>query len=429
MRFQPVLLLIVLCILVFGSVAEARDKDRAVYREPNEYLILDEIVARRDSLAAAVDSLQGLVDDRHTDEADLKDEADLSLRVDWAKIKRPKNPDDFKTVVPHLPPTPQFYTGSCWAFAATSMMESEVIRQTGDKIKLSEMWLVYWEYVEKVRRWVREYSHSPVLEGSQSDAIIDIYKAYGAVPKDAYEGVLFADDRHDHHDMMDELKSFLAWAETNDVWDETRVIAGARRILDAHMGPPPETFTWQGRRWSSRSFMLEALRLDMDAYVGCVSFMERPGYTFGETCLLDVRDNWRRKETYLNLPITEFMRMVHESVRRGYGLVIGGDNSEPGMDGQYDAAVVPSWDIPADFINQDSREHRIRNKQTGDDHGIHVVGHTRKGGRQWYLIKDSNRSSRLGTFKGYYFFDSDYIKLKMLSIIVHKDVLRTVLPR
>jgi bleomycin hydrolase len=283
--------------------------------------------------------------------------------------------------------------------------------------------------VEKVRRWVQERGHTPVAQGSQSDAIIDIYKAYGAVPKDAYDGVPFADGRHDHTPMMKEMAGYLKWAETNDVWDEARVVEGARRILDAHMGPPPETFTWQGRKWSARSFMLEALRLDMDAYVGCVSFMERPGYAFGETCLLDVYDNWRRKDTYLNLPVTEFMRMIHESVRRGYGLVIGGDNSEPAMDGQYDAAVVPSWDIPSEYIDQFSREHRIRNKQTGDDHGIHVVGHTRVDGRNWYLIKDSNRSSRLGTFKGYYFFESDYIKLKMLSIIVHKDVLRTVMPR
>ncbi len=429
MRSHPAFLMIVLCALVFGSVAEARDRDRAVYRGPNEYPILDEITARRDSLADAVNALQTSTDERYEADAEALEDADMSLRVDWTKIERPKTPDAFKTRLPHLPPTPQFYTGSCWAFAATSMMESEVIRLTGDKIKLSEMWLVYWEYVEKVRRWVREYGHSPVAEGSQSDAIVDIYKAYGAVPKEAYVGVLFDDERHDHHQMMDELTGYLAWAKTNDVWDEERVIAGARLILDDHLGAPPETFFWQGRNWSARSFLLEAMRLDMDAYVGCVSFMERPGYAFGDQCLLDVTDNWRRKDSYLNLPVTEFMRMVHESVRRGYSLVIGGDNSEAGMDGQYDAAVIPSWDIPADHIDQSSREHRIRNGQTGDDHGIHVVGHTKIDGRQWYLIKDSNRSSRLGTFKGYYFFDGDYIKLKMLSILVHKDVLRNVLPR
>ncbi len=431
MRTRLSFLLLVLSALALGSVSEAlaRDRDRAVYREPNEYLILDEIIARRDSLAAVDDDLQATADSLFDAQKEAHEDTDMSLRVDWSRIERPESPEAFKTRLPHLPPTPQFYTGSCWAFAATSLMESEVIRLTGGEIKLSEMWLVYWEYVEKVRRWVREYGHSVVAEGSQSDAILDVYKAHGAVPREAYPGVPFADGRHDHHQMMDELKSYLDWAEAHDVWDEERVLTGARRILDAHLGAPPETFTWRGRNWSPRSFLLEALRLDLDAYVTCVSFMERPGYVFGDHCLLDVTDNWRRKTNYLNLPVTEFMRMVHEAVRRGYSLVIGGDNSEPGMDGYFDTAVVPSWDIAAEHMDQAAREHRIRNGETGDDHGIHVVGHTRVGGRQWYLIKDSNRSSRLGEFKGYYFFDSDYIKLKMLAIMVHKDVLRNVMPR
>ena len=420
--------LTVLCLLLAAGVAAAGD-ERPVYRAKNEYPILDEIEARRDSLAAAVDAEQAAAAERHDAEKEAAEDADLSLRVDWSGIKRPASPESFSTRLPHLPPTPQYYTGSCWAFAATSLMESEVIRLNGDEIKLSEMWLVYWEYVEKVRRWVREYGNSVVAQGSQSDAIIDVYKAYGAVPREAYEGVPFEDGRHDHTPMMTELKGYLAWAEQNDVWDEARVVEGARAILDAHMGRPPETFTWRGRSWSPRAFLLEALRLDMDAYVSCVSYMERPGYTFGETCLLDVTDNWRRKTDYLNLPLTEFMRVVRESVRRGYTMEIGGDNSEPGLDGYYDTAVIPAWDIPADHIDQGSREHRIRNGQTGDDHGIHLVGHTREGGRDWYLIKDSNRSSRLGQFKGYYFFDGNYIKLKMLSFLVHKDMLRNVMPR
>ncbi|MBC8426416.1 peptidase C1 [bacterium] len=422
-------LLLVVLLPALGSVAEARDPDGAVYRAPNEYPVLDEITARRDSLAAAVDARQAAADSLHAADKKAHEDADMSLRVDWTSIERPASPEAFKTRLPHLPPTPQYYTGSCWAFSATSHLESEVIRQTGDEIKLSEMWLVYWEYVEKVRRWVREHGNSVVAEGSQGDAILEIYRTYGAVPLAAYEGVLFDDGRHDHKQLMKELKGFLDWAESNDVWDEARVIAGARLILDVHMGRPPETFEWRGRKWSPRAFLLEALKLDLKAYVTCVSFMERPGYVFGDHCLLDVTDNWRRKTDYLNLPIGEFARLLRESIRRGYTVDIGGDNSEPGMDGAYDAAVVPSWDLPADRIDQFSREHRIRNGETGDDHGLHVVGHTRLGDRDWYLIKDSNRSSRLGAFKGYYFFDADYIKLKMLTIVVHKDVLRYVMPK
>ncbi len=71
--------------------------------------------------------------------------------------------------------------------------------------------------------------------------------------------------------------------------------------------------------------------------------------------------------------------------------------------------------------------HRIANGTTGDDHGVHIVGTTELGGREWFLIKDSNRSSRLGDHKGYYFWDGDYIKLKMLSYTVHKDLLEGLL--
>jgi bleomycin hydrolase len=47
-----------------------------------------------------------------------------------------------------------------------------------------------------------------------------------------------------------------------------------------------------------------------------------------------------------------------------------------------------------------------------------------KDGRDWFLIKDSARSSRHGKFRGYYFYRGDYIKLKMLTYTVHKDIMK-----
>ena len=74
-------------------------------------------------------------------------------------------------------------------------------------------------------------------------------------------------------------------------------------------------------------------------------------------------------------------------------------------------------------IDQGAREFRIVNGTTTDDHGVHLVGTAEVGGREWFLVKDSNRSSRLGEHKGYYFWDGDYIRLKMLSYTVHRDML------
>ncbi len=162
----------------------------------------------------------------------------------------------------------------------------------------------------------------------------------------------------------------------------------------------------------------------MDEYVNIVSTMAEP---FGQWIMLDVHDNWRRNEDYLNLPLDRFYSVIRSAVASGYTVTCGGDTSEPGVDGMEDAAIIPSWDIPAAYIDQSSRELRIVNGTTSDDHGVHLVGFLPHGGRDWFLAKDSNRSSRLGAFKGYYFYDGDFIRLKALTCMVHHDRLEGLL--
>ena len=414
-RIVYLLLVLLIALPVFA--------EKPVYREPNEYPILDEIIARRDSLQSIAADAREAVDQKYQDIADKKEDEELSLRVDWSNYKLPYTPKQFDQLW-HNSPTPQFYTGTCWAFSSASFMESEVKRITGKEVKLSEMWIAYWEYVEKSRRFIQEYGHSALGEGSQGDGTTEIFKLYGTVTRDAYPGVKFEDGMHDHHELFGELESYLFWCRDNDMWDEDRALDYVKGILDKHLGVPPEVVEYNGETYTPKEFM-NYLKIEPENYITCVSRMDRP---FGEFGLLDVTDNWRRKEDYLNLSINDFMAVISNSIQSGCTVTIGGDNSEPGLDGQFDVALIPEWDIPSDYINQGSREFRVLKKQTTDDHGIHVVGYTKLGGRLWYLIKDSNRSSRLGNHKGYYFFDSDYIKLKMLTFTTHIDNLMDYLP-
>ena len=57
-------------------------------------------------------------------------------------------PGQFQILFP-FPPVAQYNTNTCWSFATTSFYESEIFRLSGKKIKLSEMWTVYFEYLEK----------------------------------------------------------------------------------------------------------------------------------------------------------------------------------------------------------------------------------------------------------------------------------------
>ena len=58
-----------------------------------------------------------------------------------------------------------------------------------------------------------------------------------------------------------------------------------------------------------------------------------------------------------------------------------------------------------------------------------MVGYTSVGGRDWFLIKDSARSSRWGKFDGYYFYRDDYVRLKMLTFAVHRDAVPDLLAK
>jgi len=120
---------------------------------------------------------------------------------------------------------------------------------------------------------------------------------------------------------------------------------------------------------------------------------------------------------------------IKKAAEAGYTVCIGGDVSEPGYYGFEDAAIIPTFDIPQDYIDQDSREYRFFNKTTDDDHGVPLLAYKKVDGRDWYLIKDSSRASRHGKFHGYLFYRDDYIKLKMLTYLVHKDVVRELEPK
>jgi bleomycin hydrolase len=407
-------LLAIAAVLAFAGSALADDP---VYREKNKYPVLEEIKEARQAAVAARDSVRDAVRQEWADRQKAVEDAERSLRVDWTHIERPAGPEAFARLW-HTPPTPQFYTGTCWAFCSVSFVESEAQRLTGVEVKLSEMWVVYWEYVEKAMSRLASYGMTPVDEGGQDNGTLAIIRQYGIVPRDAYPGVLADDGRHDHALLNKELNAYLDFVLANNNIDLEESRAAVRGILDKYLGPPPADVEWEGKTYSPQAFAGKVLGIVPDDYVACVSRMNAPFYS---KVLLDVHDNWRRKDDYLNLPLHDFYEVIKQAVREGYTVSIGGDNSEPGMDGLYDAAVIPAWDIPAKFIDQGSREHRIVNGETGDDHGVHVVGYLRKGNTDWFLIKDSNRSSRLGQFKGYYFWTGDYIRLKMLSFTVHKD--------
>lgn len=339
------------------------------------------------------------------------------LSMDFSHLEKPNSIEQFEQVW-HLPPIQQGKTLSCWCFATTSLLESELKRLYGLEIKLSEMYTVYWEFVEKARRFVREKGNSLFAGGSEPNAVIERMKQYGAVRASDYSGLLSGKTEHDHTQMFEEMKNYLDDCQRRNFWDEEKIISEIKKILNKYMGEPPATIRVDGQIITPKEYVDNILRLPLDDYVAIMSFKYLPFYTKGE---FKVPDNWWHSQDYYNLPLDEFYQAILESIKKGYSLAISVDFSEPGNSGEFNVAVVPTFDLPYDYIDQDSREFRFANSSTTDDHVLHLVGYMETPKNTWFLMKDSWWTAYIGPIKGYFFYRDDYIKLKALAFLVHRE--------
>lgn len=348
-----------------------------------------------------------------------------TLKMDFSNLDLPTSIDLY-TKYWHSPPINQGITGTCWCFSTTSFYESEIYRLTKRQIKLSEMYTVYWEYVEKAKRFVRERGESEFGEGSEANAVSRIWKLYGVVPQEAYTGMQPGQKHHDHSRMFDEMNNYLKTVEATNAWNENEVIATIKSILNHYLGVPPTEVSINGKSMTPTEYLKDIVKLNLDDYVEIISLMEGPYYKQIE---YKVPDNWWHSDTYYNVPLDEFMKTFKSAIRKGYTIALGGDVSEPGYDWKADVGMIPTFDLPSEYIDENARQFRFSNGTTTDDHGIHCVGYMEKDGKDWYLIKDSGSGAHNSKSKGYYFYQEDYVKLKIIDFMVHKDAVGDLLKK
>jgi len=349
-----------------------------------------------------------------------------SFKMDFTGYDIPTSPAQF-TKYRFNEPVSQGYTGTCWSFSTTSLLESEVYRIHNKKIKLSEMHTAYWEYIEKAKGYVRARGNQSFGEGSQANAVLRIWKQYGAVPEEVYNGMLPGQKHHDHRVMFEEMNNFLKGLKTSNIWNEEFAAKTIKSILNKYLGEPPASFTYNGKEYTPKEFLEKEIQINPDDYVDIISLMQED---YWKQIEYPVPDNWWHNKDYYNVPLDIYMDLIKKSISNGYTICIGGDVSEAGYDSRNQVAMVPTFDIPSDYIDQYARQFRFTNGTTGDDHGLHLVGYMVKDGKYWFLIKDSGAGSRAsGNNPGFYYYHEDYIKLKMLTFMVHKDAVIDVLEK
>ncbi|HFX17612.1 MAG TPA: peptidase C1, partial [Flavobacteriales bacterium] len=149
----------------------------------------------------------------------------------------------------HNPPISQGNTGTCWDFSTTSFFESEVYRLTGKKVKLSEAYTFYNEYILRAKEFVRTRGKSLFDQGSEANAVTRNFKLSGAMPWSVYNG-LKGRKFHTHDKMYQEMKAYLMSVKHDNAWDEQAVVNTIKAIMDYYIGTPPSEFKVNGKTYT-----------------------------------------------------------------------------------------------------------------------------------------------------------------------------------
>ena len=336
------------------------------------------------------------------------------------------------TTVDSLPITPvkdQAQSGTCWSFSSIGFFESELIRTGKGEHDLAEMFVVHKTVEDRAKAAVRLHGDIEFAQGGSFYDVVYCWKNYGMVPQEVMPGIMYKSDRINHTELTAVAKAYVdALAKSNlkklsDVWQK-----GFSGIYDAYIGECPEKFTYNGKEYTPQSYAA-SLGLNMDDYVSLTSFTHHPFY---EQFIIEIQDNWRWGLSY-NLPLDEFMEVMHNAIKNGYTFAWGADVSETGfLRAKPAICVIPTDEDkenkilrePGDEkeITQEMRQEGYDNWETTDDHGMQIFGIAKdQNGKEYFMVKNSWNTSAGNN--GIWYASDAYVALKTINILVHKDAL------
>jgi len=317
-------------------------------------------------------------------------------------------------------------TGTCWSFSSTSFLEAEIIRTTGKKIDLSEMYNVRHTYPKKAWNFVMRQGKAQFGEGGLNHDAINSAKNFGIVPASAYSGLVGNAQKHDHQKMVDELENLLKPYADQAKKLDPKWKSEVNVVLDKYMGADIAEFTYEGKKYTPKSF-LEMTKLNLNDYVTITSFTNEPYYS---SFILDIPDNFANGSFY-NMPLDEFVDNVDNALEKGYTLALDADISEKTFSGREGIAVIPENNAdekvilteikPEKKITPEFRQQEFENFNTTDDHLMHIVGKVKdQAGTIYYKVKNSWGTKNYAN-DGYIYMSVSYLRLKAISVLLHKD--------
>lgn len=310
---------------------------------------------------------------------------------------------------------------TCWVFGTNSVFESDLIRQYGTRLNLSEMYIARYAYIDKAKRFLATGGKTYFEGGGQFHDVIRVIKDHGIVPEEVYNGRPDERFTHNHsgldtamkifiHGLLDKKKTELTVEDMQQMNDS----------LDKYLGKAPASFNWRGISYTPMTFAAEVLRFE-DDYAELVSFTDHPLY---RQFILADKYNWAN-DSFWNISLADMQMLVDTALANGWSVGWEGDVTEAGFNHFGGYASMP--DSAYDHDRQ--RLDNYKTEVTERDHMLHLSGTGYdENGKKWYYLKNS-WGSWLSKYKGYLYMEENYFRMKTVILFVNKKALPAELKR
>jgi aminopeptidase C len=341
-------------------------------------------------------------------------------------------------------------SGTCWCYSTLSYFESEILKKTGKTYDLGEMFVVNKDYMDRAKASVRMHGDVSFSEGGSSYDPLYCAINYGLVPESAMPapGTLQGDSLADFREFTPVTTAYVnAIAKSSSkkltpVWTQ-----GFQAILDSYLGKCPDTFTYEGKQYTPKTFAA-SLGLNWNDYVSITSYTHHP---FWEPFVVEVQDNWRWEKSY-NVPMEDMMRIIDNAINEGYTIAWGTDVTEEGftrkgvayaadmkkvrnmagtdadhwfkLDKEDKTSKIDSIGIemPEVTVTQQMRQDAFDDWETTDDHGMQIYGIAKdQKGKQYYMVKNS--WGDYGNYHGIWYVSRSFVEYKTMDFMVNKNAI------
>ena len=342
-------------------------------------------------------------------------------------------------------------SGTCWDYSTLSFFEAELLRKTNKTFDLCEAFVANKTYMDRAIQVVRLHGDCQFAQGGSAYDPLFAIQHYGICPEDAMPrtGSLYGDTLFNFNEFFNVMSPYVAAvAKSNASKLSPAWKNGLQGILDSYLGKCPESFKYEGKTYTPKSFAA-AIGLDSVACNEYVSFTSYTHHPFWTTFAVEVQDNWRNPLSW-NVPIEDLGRIIDNAIMNGYTVAWGGDVSEEGFtrDGlayMYDTKKLESlegsdmarWlkltntqkknlidslgvNVPEVTPTQKQRQERYDDWELTDDHGMLIYGIAKdQNGKEYYMVKNS--WGETGKYKGTWYMTKNYIIANTMDYMVNKN--------